>query len=224
MLWIDPGPVERLDFASGVGGRDNAPKPPFTFIEESLSGRNPKVRVRDANGAEWTAKFGSEVNAETFATRIAWAVGYFVEPAYFVPSGKIESVGKLERAKKNIQPDGSFTDARRFAPDLCNLLDRVEIQVDLNREGRFDRMRLDVEVELDDGQIVSGSCDGPPGIWGRPAEPERLVGKARDCLSAVLPSEDAEAIVRKTNRFDELAIEDVLSLLDMLAHATGRKE
>jgi hypothetical protein len=112
VLWTDPGAIERLDFASGVGGRDNAPKPPFTFIEESLSGSNPKVRVKDANGIEWTAKFGTEVNAETFATRVAWAVGYFVEPAYFVPSGKIESVGKLERAKKNVQPDGSFTDAR----------------------------------------------------------------------------------------------------------------
>ncbi len=112
LIWTDPGAVERLDFAHGVGGRARAPKPPFTFIEESLSGSNPKVRVTDANGAEWTAKFGTEVNAETFATRVAWAAGYYVEPAYFVPNGKIEKVGKLDRARKNIQPDGSFTDAR----------------------------------------------------------------------------------------------------------------
>jgi hypothetical protein len=112
VIWADPGAVERLDFASGVGGRANAPKPPFTFIEESLSGSNPKVRVRDANGAEWTAKFGTEVNAETFATRVAWAVGYFVEPAYFVPSGKVEKLGALDRAKKNFGPDGGFTEAR----------------------------------------------------------------------------------------------------------------
>jgi len=112
VIWADPGAVERLDFASGVGGRANAPRPPFTFIEESLSGSNPKVRVRDANGAEWTAKFGTEVNAETFATRIAWAVGYFVEPAYFVPSGKVEKLGALDRAKKNFGSDGSFTEAR----------------------------------------------------------------------------------------------------------------
>jgi hypothetical protein len=112
IIWADPGGIEGLDLASGVGGRANAPKPPFTFLEESLSGTNPKVRVSDANGAEWTAKFGTEVNAETFATRIAWAVGYFVEPAYFVPSGKIEKLGALDRAKKFIQPDGSFADAR----------------------------------------------------------------------------------------------------------------
>src|SRR5262245_39709829 len=98
VIWADPGAVERLDFASGAGGRMGSPKPPFVFVEESLNGSNPKVRVKDANGATWTAKFGSEVNAETFATRIAWAVGYFVEPAYFVPSGKIEKLGPLERA------------------------------------------------------------------------------------------------------------------------------
>src|SRR5215813_6350801 len=112
VIWADPGAVENLDLAGGVGGQANAPRPPFTFIEENLSGSNPKVRVSDANGVEWMAKFGTEVNAETFATRIAWAAGYFVEPAYFVPSGKIEKLGAIERAKKFIQPDGSFTDAR----------------------------------------------------------------------------------------------------------------
>jgi hypothetical protein len=112
LIWADPGAVERLDFASGAGGKAKAPRPPFTFIEESLSGSNPKVRVKDANGAEWTAKFGTEVNAETFATRVAWAAGYFVEPAYFIPSGKIEKLGALDRAKKHVRPDGTFNDAR----------------------------------------------------------------------------------------------------------------
>lgn len=112
VIWADPGVVERLDFAAGPGGRAKMPKPPFTFIEENLSGTNPKVRVSDANGNRWTAKFGTEVSAETFATRIAWAAGYFVEPAYFVPSGRIEKLGPLERAKSHIKPDGSFTGAR----------------------------------------------------------------------------------------------------------------
>jgi len=112
VLWKDPGQVEKLDLVGGSAGRAKAPKPPFTFVEESLSGTNPKVRVMDANGIRWTAKFGSEVNAETFATRLVWAVGYFVEPAYFVPAGKIEKLGALTRAKKFVKPDGSFTDAR----------------------------------------------------------------------------------------------------------------
>ncbi|HZF38150.1 MAG TPA: hypothetical protein VE715_04975 [Blastocatellia bacterium] len=112
VIWSDPGAVEDMDFVGGIGGKANAPKPPFTFLEESMSGTNPKVRVSDAKGAEWTVKFGSEVNAETFATRVAWAAGYYVEPDYFVPSGKIEKLGPTERAKKFIKPDGGFTDAR----------------------------------------------------------------------------------------------------------------
>jgi hypothetical protein len=112
IVWSDPGAVETLDFVNGVGGRERAPKPPFTFVEESIAGTNPKVKVTDANGEQWTAKFGSEVNAETFATRIAWACGYFVEPAYFVASGKIEKLGPLDRAKKVVQSDGRFVEAR----------------------------------------------------------------------------------------------------------------
>ena len=112
VIWGDPGEVEKLDFTGGAGGRDKAPKPPFAFIEENLSGTNPKVRIIDATGVKWSVKFGSEVNAEVFATRIAWASGYYVEPAYFIPSGKIDDLGELTRARNYIKPDGSFTNAR----------------------------------------------------------------------------------------------------------------
>jgi hypothetical protein len=112
LIWADPGEVENLDFTGGPGGRDGEPKPPFTFIEESLSGSNPKVRVSDAHGAKWTVKFGSEVNAETFATRVAWAAGYFAEPSYFIPIGRVEKLGNLTRAKKYFKADGNFTNAR----------------------------------------------------------------------------------------------------------------
>lgn len=112
LLWNDPGEVEKLDFAGGPGGRESAPAPPFAFIEENLSGSNPKVRVIDAKGVRWSVKFGPEVNAETFATRIAWASGYFVDPAYFIPNGMIDDLGELTRAKKHIGSDGSFKNAR----------------------------------------------------------------------------------------------------------------
>jgi hypothetical protein len=112
VIWRDPGAVEEFDFVGGAGGRRHAPKPPFTFIEENLSGSNPKVDVKDANGNKWGVKWGSEVNAEVFATRLAWAAGYFVEPDYFVAHGRIIGVTGLSRAKKYVSSDGSFTDAR----------------------------------------------------------------------------------------------------------------
>src|SRR4030095_15873015 len=110
-IWSDPGPVETLDLVSGQGGRARAPRAPFTFVREPKTGTSAKVEVTDAQNNNWIAKFGSEVNAEVFATRIAWAVGYFVDATYFVPSGKIVGVKKLDRAKSVIETDGSFANA-----------------------------------------------------------------------------------------------------------------
>jgi len=111
-IWHDPGDVRSLDFTYGPGGIENAPQPPFAFIEEDKDGSNAKVKVKDAAGRNWGVKWGSEVNAEVFASRIAWAAGYYVEPSYFVASGRIEGATKLDRARKYIKSDGTFTDAR----------------------------------------------------------------------------------------------------------------
>jgi hypothetical protein len=111
-IWLDVGPVERLDFAGGPGGSAGAPKPPFTFVEEDSGGTNPKIKVKDAAGRSWGVKWGEEVHAEVFAARIAWAAGYYVDPTYFVANGKIDGVTGLNRAKKYVGPDGTFADAR----------------------------------------------------------------------------------------------------------------
>jgi hypothetical protein len=112
MIWRDPGPVERLDFVGGPGGRERAPQPPFHFIDEDDEGTNPKVKVRDSRGAVWSVKWGDEVHSETFASRIAWAAGYFVQPIHFVPRGRIKGASGLKRAKNHIGPDGNFSAAR----------------------------------------------------------------------------------------------------------------
>lgn len=114
VIWRDPGPVGQLDLAGGAGGSSGVPQPPFRFEEEDTGGTNPKIKVTDAAGRRWGVKWGTEVNSEVFATRIAWAAGYFVEPAYFVAAGRIDGVprGGLNRARKYVGPDGSFVDAR----------------------------------------------------------------------------------------------------------------
>ena len=112
VIWRDPGDVRRLNLGWGEGGQAAAPRPPFTFISEDKGGSNPKIEVRDSRGVVWGVKWGSEVNAEVFAARMVWAVGYFVEPSYFIPRGKIINAGKLDRAEKYVAGDGSFSDAR----------------------------------------------------------------------------------------------------------------
>jgi hypothetical protein len=46
------------------------------------------------------------------ATRLAWAVGYFVETTYFVAEGHIEDAGELKRAGTCLDAEGHFTAAR----------------------------------------------------------------------------------------------------------------
>jgi hypothetical protein len=69
------------------------------------------VSVRDGRGLTWSVKFGPEVKAESFATRLVWAAGYFAEPTYFVPEGTIEGATSLARAAAFIK-NGKFSDAR----------------------------------------------------------------------------------------------------------------
>jgi hypothetical protein len=112
VLWHDPGAVETLDFTYGIGGKEMAPRSPFTFLEEDTTGSNPKVSVKDANGRKWAIKFGEEAAPDTFCTRLAWALGYYVEPDYFLAEGTIERARGLTRARKVVDAQGRFRGGR----------------------------------------------------------------------------------------------------------------
>ena len=112
VLWRDPGRIGARDLFWGAGSAATAPRGPFTFVEEDLSGANPKVSVRDPDGREWDVKFGEEIHAEVAANRLVWALGYFVEPQYYVPSGTIRGAKNLGRAAPHIGADGRFRGAR----------------------------------------------------------------------------------------------------------------
>lgn len=122
ILWQDPGTIERIDFAHAAG-RDKPPLPPFEFVSEKLSGNTPKVVVRDGAGVEWRVKWGLEVKAESFATRLVGALGYHVEPTWFVARGTIVGAHSLARAARFIRSDGSFSNAsfERRDPTLQSL-------------------------------------------------------------------------------------------------------
>jgi hypothetical protein len=112
LIWRDPGSISAADLEAGPCGADGAPTPPFHFVEEHDTGSQPCVSIRDAAGHEWRVKWGHEVHTETFGTRLAWALGYFAEPTYFLASGAIEGTRDLRRAKACIDEAHRFTDAR----------------------------------------------------------------------------------------------------------------
>jgi hypothetical protein len=81
------------------------------FIEEDSTGTSPKVLIRDRAGVLWRVKGGLENKAESFATRLVAALGYYAEPTAFISRGRIKGTTSLNRAKGFIQADGRFSDA-----------------------------------------------------------------------------------------------------------------
>ena len=112
VLWKAPPVLTVEDWVWGPGGAESAPVPPYQFVKENLNGTNPKIDVRDARGKVRSVKFGGEVHSDTFAARISLATGYAAAPAYFVPSGNIEGVHGLKRAKSFVSRSGGFRKAR----------------------------------------------------------------------------------------------------------------
>lgn len=112
VLWEPPSPERSHSLAYGPGGLAGVPMPPFRFLKEESSGTTPKIWVRDATGRTWLVKWGKEVHADIFASRLAWALGYHASPSYFVRRGQITGVKKLGRAGGYVKERGRFRDAR----------------------------------------------------------------------------------------------------------------
>ena len=88
-IWHDPGDIRSLDLSLGQGGEKHLPKPPYTFVGEDKNGTNPKFDVRDANDKKWRVKLGEEARPEVVASRLLWAVGYYANDDYLVPSADV---------------------------------------------------------------------------------------------------------------------------------------
>lgn len=111
-FWRDPGDVSSLDLYYGVGGKKDLPKGPFTFVKEDRKGTSVKFTVRDSNGVKWKAKVGGEAGAETAASRLVWAAGYYVDEDYFLPELKVENLPVLHRGEKFVSEGGVVHNVR----------------------------------------------------------------------------------------------------------------
>jgi hypothetical protein len=111
-IWQAPGDLTADTMRFGPGGRAGAPRPPFTFVEEHFAGSQPCVAVRDANHRLWRVKWGHEVRPESFAVRVAHALGYFAEVTHYVDEGVIDGARALTRAKDCIDAECRFREAR----------------------------------------------------------------------------------------------------------------
>ena len=113
ILWTDPGDIQSRNLYYGLGGKAHQPQPPVKFLREDLSATNPKFDVRDQAGKKWKAKLGIEVQPETVATRLLWAVGYFANENYFFPELKVEDLPpRLTRGQEFVGCDSEVKGVR----------------------------------------------------------------------------------------------------------------
>jgi hypothetical protein len=108
VIWRDPGNISTLNLVYGAGGKEHAPDPndTFTFEKEDMEGTSPKFDVKDGHGTKWRVKLGEEPQSETAATRLLWAVGYFVDEDYYLPVLKVQGLPKLRRGQSFVTEDG----------------------------------------------------------------------------------------------------------------------
>ncbi len=110
VLWRSPENIAALDLYNGQGGEKNQPAPPFVFISEDKRGSNPKFDASDVNGKKWRVKLGEESRPEVVASRLLWAVGYFVNDDYVIARAQVKGLKLSRRAQgeKGVE----VTDAR----------------------------------------------------------------------------------------------------------------
>ena len=111
VAWRDPGDIATLNLLHGPGSADLAPQAPFTFVSESKLGASPKFKVKDARGVMWSVKMGPEAQAETVATRLVWAMGYFADEAYHFDTIEVQNLPRLARGQE-FQSGKSVRDVR----------------------------------------------------------------------------------------------------------------
>ena len=110
-LWQDPGNISAKNLFHGDGGEDGQPVPPFKFISEDMNGSNPKFDVQDAKGKKWRVKLAEEARPEVVASRLLWAVGYYVNDDYLLHVATIEGLD-IKRGAKLVHNGTQVIDAR----------------------------------------------------------------------------------------------------------------
>ena len=111
-LWTEPSPARTRNLRYGVGGARLQPRAPYTLLKADESGTTPKVLVRDAAGRKWSVKFGKEVSSDVFGAHLAWALGYYAEPTYYVARGNLRKAVAIHGLEDYIDAAGHFQHAR----------------------------------------------------------------------------------------------------------------
>ena len=105
----------------------------------------------------------------------------------------------------------SFTDARRFAPDMEAMLQKIRVETVEQVPGV-----VTVTARLHDGATVSAECRGFKGSATNPMTREERMDKVWDCIGRVLATPDAEQVIELVEDLEH--IPDITALMQLLGH------
>ena len=108
----------------------------------------------------------------------------------------------------------SFTNERRFAPDVTALLARVALRFDATIPNDFDRMHAIVKIELKDGRALEKRVDRLTGWCGVPLERDERLRKFHSCALRVLERPAADRLAALVDRLE--ALPDVTGICDIV--------
>jgi len=111
----------------------------------------------------------------------------------------------------------SFSDQRRFAPDMAAMLRRIEVRQLPEIGASFETMHVELDALLTNGERIKTRCNRPAGAWGQPIAREIHLTKVRDCLALGLDHDKAERCIALIERFETLGADEVRGLLALVA-------
>lgn len=112
----------------------------------------------------------------------------------------------------------TFQDARRFAPDMAALLERIRIAEDPAIPKEFAKAWIDITVQTRDGRRLEERCAVLKGMAGNPPSREDRLRKFRNCVAGMLSDGDAEKVIRLA---DDLAERPTIRPLMTLLRNAG---
>jgi 2-methylcitrate dehydratase PrpD len=110
----------------------------------------------------------------------------------------------------------SFTDARRFAPDMEETLPKVQVDAEAD-----DSAGVRVTAHLKDGRTVTAECRSFKGSAGNPMTRDERMAKVWDCIGRALPQPAAQQALDLLEDLEN--VEDISTLMEILGQkAPGR--
>ena len=107
----------------------------------------------------------------------------------------------------------TFTDARRFAPDLESLLGKMQVEPEGPESGA-----VRIVARMDDGATLTAECIAFRGSAANPMSREERLVKVRDCFNRLLSAADTERVIGMLENLEDLAeVGELMSILGKAA-------